>query len=303
MQYASNQKNATILWNYGVISSFERAELENNKKNSVLIVDDVASNIATLRHILSAEYTVYASINGRNALIAADSYLPDVVLLDVLMPEMDGFAVIKALKASDRTKDIPVIFITSLDNSRDEEKGLSLGAVDYISKPFSPAIVRLRVGNQIKIINQTRRIIETELAEKSSRAKSEFLSRMSHEMRTPMNAIMGMTVMAMKTGEHARRDDMLQKISDASGQLLKLIDDVLDVSAIQDSKLVLACTEYSFADILQGILDDINPIINAKGQTLTADIDHRIDIIQYPLEYVCETILSTGKYKFAILNG
>ena len=127
-------------------------------KNSVLVVDDERSNILTLTRILSREYTIYAAKNGLDAIEAANESLPDVILLDILMPEMDGYAVIAALKGSDRTRHIPVIFITGLDNPDDEEKGLSMGAADYISKPLSSVTVQLRVRNQIKILNYLRMI-------------------------------------------------------------------------------------------------------------------------------------------------
>ena len=142
--------------------------MDEMKKNSVLVVDDEKSNIMALSHILSPNYTVYTAKNGQSAIIAAEKYLPDVILLDIIMPDIDGYTVIAALKSSEKTQNIPVIFITGLSNSDDEEKGLSLGAADYIGKPFSAAIVKLRVQNQIKIINQTRLIIKKETAAQSS---------------------------------------------------------------------------------------------------------------------------------------
>ena len=133
--------------------------MDKTNKNSVLIVDDENSNIMSLTHILSPYYVVYAAKNGRKAIEAAEKYLPDVILLDIIMPEMNGHAVIAALKKNEKTREIPVIFITGLSNTDDEEKGLALGAADYISKPFSSAVVLLRVKNQVKILNQFR-IIE-----------------------------------------------------------------------------------------------------------------------------------------------
>ena len=126
------------------------------KKNTVLIVDDENSNIMALTHILSSGYTIYAAKNGQNAIRAAEKYLPDVILLDIIMPEMDGYAVLAALKASKKTQNIPVIFITGLSDITAEEKGLALGVADYITKPFSAAIVKLRLLNQIKLIEQFR---------------------------------------------------------------------------------------------------------------------------------------------------
>ena len=250
--------------------------MEETKKNSVLIVDDENSNIMALSHILSPNYVVYAAKNGQKAVEATEKYLPDVILLDIIMPEMDGYAVISTLKGSEKTRNIPVVFITGLSNADDEEKGLSLGAADYISKPFSSAIVKLRIASQIKIINQTRMIIEKETAEKASRQRSEFLSRMSHEMRTPMNAIIGMTSLAKNAVNTEKRDDLLDKINGASGHLLKLIDDVLDMSDIEDNKLRLACSKFSFAVMIREILNRANPDIKAKQQSLTTDIDPSI---------------------------
>jgi signal transduction histidine kinase len=250
--------------------------VENEKKNSVLIVDDVVSNIKTLSHILNTEYAVHAANSGEKAIKAAEYYLPDVILLDILMPEMDGYEVIRILKSSEKTQNIPVIFITGLNDSENEEAGLTLGAADYISKPFSPAIVRLRVRNQIKIINQTRLIIAKELAEKSSRAKGEFLSRMSHEMRTPMNAIMGMTRLAMNAADSEQRRDMLKKVELSSSRLIKLIDDVLDISSMEDNKLSLVRSEVKFAGMIQEILDTAKQRAAEKRQLLTTEIDPAI---------------------------
>ncbi|MCL2188492.1 MAG: diguanylate cyclase [Defluviitaleaceae bacterium] len=128
----------------------------SKKKHSILIVDDERLNISILRSILSADYTVYAAGDGQDAIETANNFLPDVILLDIIMPGMDGYDVIKALKKSEKTKNIPVIFITGLDKAEAEEKGLTLGAADYIAKPFVSAIVKLRVHNQIKLIVQFR---------------------------------------------------------------------------------------------------------------------------------------------------
>jgi diguanylate cyclase (GGDEF)-like protein len=132
--------------------------MEETTKNCLLIVDDERSNILALTHILSPDYTIYAAKNGRDAVEAAHAYLPDMILLDIVMPEMDGYEVITLLKGSERTRSIPVIFITGLNAAWDEEKGLYLGAVDYISKPFSTTIVKLRVQNQLQMLNYLKTI-------------------------------------------------------------------------------------------------------------------------------------------------
>ena len=123
------------------------------KKNSLLIVDDDTSNLIELVHILQLEYKIFTAKNGSSALRIAENSLPDLILLDVIMPDMDGFKVITELKKSDSTKSIPVIFMTGLSDKSHENEGLALGAVDYICKPFSAEAVKLRIGQQIKTIN------------------------------------------------------------------------------------------------------------------------------------------------------
>jgi CheY-like chemotaxis protein len=129
--------------------------MDSTGKNSVLIVDDENINLITLTHILIPEYTVYAAKNGKNAIKIAKKQLPDVMLLDILMPDMDGYEVLSLLKSEEDTKKIPVIFISGLVSPEDEEKGLAMGAADYIRKPLKDDVVRQKVHNQIQILNQT----------------------------------------------------------------------------------------------------------------------------------------------------
>ena len=121
-------------------------------KAVVLIVDDVASNIQTLASVLKDEYQLKVATNGKRAIeLAMQEPLVDLILLDVKMPEMDGYDVIEKLKENESTLNIPVIFVTANDTTSDEEKGLLAGAVDYITKPVRPAIVKARVKTHITL--------------------------------------------------------------------------------------------------------------------------------------------------------
>ena len=118
---------------------------ETGTKSRLLIVDDEPTNIHILSNILSEDYEIRAANGGQRAIEAAVSQSPDLVLLDMIMPEIDGLEVCRQLKANEATKDIPIIFVTSMSDPANEELGLQAGAVDYISKPVSPPIVKARV--------------------------------------------------------------------------------------------------------------------------------------------------------------
>lgn len=123
---------------------------------SILVVDDIEANIDILLAILGEKYDVMVAMNGTKAIELAMKEKPDLILLDVMMPGVDGYDVCKTLKSECRTAGIPVIFITSKDDVEDEAHGLSLGAVDYITKPISPPIVRARVAAHIELSQQHR---------------------------------------------------------------------------------------------------------------------------------------------------
>jgi len=124
------------------------------EKARILIVDDEKMNLKVLADLLKDEYTPVLARNGEQALRhALGDSPPDLILLDVVMPQMGGYDVIKVLKNNDKTNNIPVIFVTALDSIEDEELGLKLGAVDYITKPYSPPIVKIRVRNHLRIVH------------------------------------------------------------------------------------------------------------------------------------------------------
>ncbi|MDR3338109.1 MAG: diguanylate cyclase, partial [Treponema sp.] len=132
--------------------------MEDNDKYRILVIDDEKTNLMVLNELLSPDYTVLTAKSGGEGLDLAAQERPDLILLDIVMPGMNGFEALKALKDSPETQSIPVIIITGLDNDLDEEKGLQLGAVDYISKPLKNAIVLARVRTHIQIVQHIRTI-------------------------------------------------------------------------------------------------------------------------------------------------
>jgi len=140
-------------------------------KHTILVVDDVPENLDVLGDLLQPQYRVRVATSGKRALeVARSQPSPDMILLDVMMPEMDGYAVIKVLRDNAATRDIPVIFVTAMDADEDEERGLGLGAVDYITKPIRPAIVLARVNAHMELkqardwLKNQNRFLEDEIA-------------------------------------------------------------------------------------------------------------------------------------------
>lgn len=133
--------------------------MSSGEKQTVLVVDDVPENIDVLAGILKADYRVKAATSGARALsIAMGANAPDIILLDVMMPEMDGYEVCRRLKGDPATARIPVIFVTARSETEDETHGLEVGGVDYITKPVKPAIVRQRVKNHLALYDQARHL-------------------------------------------------------------------------------------------------------------------------------------------------
>jgi CheY-like chemotaxis protein len=243
--------------------------MEDIGKNTILIVDDEPLNIEILCDILGPEYRIFMKTSGASALDFTDKHIPDLILLDIIMPDISGFDVLEKLKSSEKTKGVPVIVITGLDSVEDEEKGLALDAADFIHKPFSSKIVKARVRNQLQIVNQIRAINDNmaeliklhrdleaavEAAETANRTKSAFLAKMSHEIRTPLNAILGISEIHLQT-ENAPKDpketkEAFTRIYNSGDLLLGIINDILDLSKIEAGKLELIPARYDVASLI-----------------------------------------------------
>ncbi len=181
-------------------------------KKTILIVDDTPANVSLLNNILKDRYKTKIATNGEKALkLAASDPAPDLVLLDVMMPEMDGYEVCERLKSDDVTQDIPVVFLTAKVAVEDETKGLSLGAVDYITKPISPPIVLERVKNHLALkeardlLKNQNRILEEKVQERT---------RQLDELHDVAMEAMGALAESRdpETGNHIRRTQLYVKL-------------------------------------------------------------------------------------------
>ena len=176
------------------------------KKQTILVVDDASENIELLNLILSSEYKIKVALNGEKALEIASNPvdLPDLILLDVMMPGMDGYQVCRQLKTDDLTRKIPVIFVSALSEPADESKGLELGAVDYITKPVSAPIVRARIKTHLALRDQNQ-VLEEKVRERTDEL-----------MHTQDVTIIGFATLAefrnQETGSHIMRTQQYVRI-------------------------------------------------------------------------------------------
>ncbi|MCL2231486.1 MAG: diguanylate cyclase [Treponema sp.] len=261
---------------------------------SILVIDDQESAIAVLTKILSPDYTVYAADNGTEGIKIAEEYVPDIILLDILMTEMDGFAVFAVLKGSEKTRHIPVIFITSLLDEANEERGLALGAADYITKPFSPAIVKLRVNHQIRMIEQLRTIERLSMLDELTDLpnRRSFEARLSSEWsratreKTPLSILM-IDVDRFKdfndTYGHIQGDIALQAASKVFSQMLKRPGDFAARWGGEEFIVLLPNTDISGAqEIAEQIRKNIEtmliPCYDGMVRNITVSIGVNVQI-------------------------
>lgn len=211
----------------------------NNDSPTVLAVDDNPANLSLLFDVLDeANFEVLISQSGERALKRAESANPDIILLDVMMPGIDGFETCRQLKANEATKDIPVIFMTALTETVDKVKGLELGAVDYITKPIQPKEVLARIKTHLTIQRLQRDLQQKneELFEFLQREKelnelkSRFISMASHEFRTPLATIQTSSDLLKRYGERISSEKRLmhlKRIDGAIKRMTEMLDDVL----------------------------------------------------------------------------
>ncbi|MFC1877380.1 response regulator [Thermodesulfobacteriota bacterium] len=248
---------------------------KNEKRAKVMIVDDTAANLMLLDNMLRNQgYNVFSFPRGDLALKGVGKNPPDLILLDINMPGMNGFDVCEHLKSDDRFKEIPVIFISALNETMDKVKAFNVGGIDYITKPFQFEEVIARVKTHLKLRQYQKQLLEAKKeAEKITQVKSEFLANMSHEIRTPMNAVLGFLELVLE--DSSLRELHRQHLSTAhlsAVQLLGLINDILDLSKLESGKMIVQQRPFNLSMLMQGICETLD--IKAREK----DLELRLDI-------------------------
>jgi len=247
----------------------------------VLLADDNADMRDYVRRLLGAYWTVEAVADGSAALAAAKREAPDLVLSDVMMPGLDGFALLRALRADPATATVPVILLSARAGEESRVEGLEAGADDYLVKPFTARELIARVSAHLAMARVRREAVRRERAareeaEEANRSKDAFLALLSHELRTPLNSILGWATMlrdgSMGAAAAARGLEVIERNARVQTQL---IEDLLDVSRIITGKLRLDVRPVDLAAVITAALDVVRPSAAAKGIHLESVLDPR----------------------------
>jgi len=290
-------------------------------RKKIVAVDDNPENLNALKNTLKDLYMIYPTPSAAEMFELLEHIRPELILLDVEMPVMNGYEAAKKLKSDEKLCDIPIIFLTSMNDAESEIKGLSIGAVDYIRKPFVTPLLLQRLQTHLSIIEQQMEIkhlldLKTEEvkmreaaeleAENASRAKGDFLSHMSHEIRSPLNAVIGMINIANEEKTLEGVKVYLEKAGNAARHVLGVINDILDMSKIEANKLELSFGEFDFVKMMTNVVDVTSIRAQEKHQKIVVNM--KPDIPQFVISDELRlaqviTNLMTNAIKFTPDNG
>ncbi len=249
--------------------------MKADRKDKILVVDDMAINLELIKNVLELEgnFSLVTVSDGKSAILKAKTNYFDLILLDIMMPEMDGYEVCKILKSYPTTKNIPIIFLTALNNPKNIKKAFQYGAVDYISKPFSVEELTARVHLHISLKRATEELIKAKRdAETAAEAKAIFLANMSHELRTPMNGIIGMVDILKRTELTEAQHEYLNIIESSGENLLTIINDILDLSKIEAGHMELESIIFPLKDELRRVKNIMQIIADKKKLPIILNI-------------------------------
>lgn len=243
----------------------------------ILIVDDVVSNVLLLKVLLKNEKfkTVTAS-DGLEAIQQAEKELPDLILLDVMMPQMDGFETAMHLKNNPTTAGIPIIFLTALNSTQDIVKGFQAGANDFITKPFNKEELLVRVNHQISLVAAKKLILErTEELRKTIVGRDKLYSVIAHDLRSPLASIkMVLNMMVLGVSEDVIGKEMyqmLQMVNHSTEDVFSLLDNLLKWTKSQIGKLNVVYQDFRIDEVVEGVLDIFSLVSKSKNIQLVND--------------------------------
>ena len=239
-------------------------------KSRILVVDDISKNLQVVGTILRNEgYHVMPATSGLQALERVSAQPPDLILLDLMMPEMDGLEVCSRLKAEPLTRQIPVIFLTASNEMEHLMKGFEAGAVDYITKPFNAPELLARVRTHLELKHARERLREM------NEEKNEFMGIAAHDLRNPLSAIQGYAEMIIEDAQSLAHRDLEgngQRIREAAKRMTEMVQNFLDANRIERGELKLNMAISDLSPLLQSVLETQSPHATAKGQMIQLEL-------------------------------
>jgi len=274
----------------------------NEEASTIMLVDDTPTNLSVLIDYLSDfGFEILIAVDGEGALTAAEAGQPDLILLDIMMPGMDGYETCRRLKQDPATKDIPVIFISALSDSMDKVKGFSSGGVDYITKPFQQDEVLARITTHLTIQRQKKEL------EALNTTKDKFFSIISHDMRGIFTPILGSTDLICRMVEKYE-DPRLSKFSNnlsiSVKNALKLFENLLEWSRLQQGHMAFEPKEFSIKDLTSQVIDLFREHQQSKKIQIINEIqeDNIISADKNMLQTIMRNLISNG-LKFTNAGG
>lgn len=246
----------------------------------VLAVDDTEHNVDILADLLlSRGYDVKTELDGPSALRSVRDRHPDLILLDIMMPGMDGFEFCRQLKADASTADIPVIFISALHDTTNIVKGFEVGGVDYVTKPFKQQEVLARVESQITLARQRKELQvqhkqRIHYFETLTKMREQFIRGATHDLKNPLHVVMGYAaLMRDMTGAEfeATGDELIEAIIVGAQKMQALVDEMLDLAQLETASTELAFEEVSALTLLKHVRSGFLGMADEKSQTLVLD--------------------------------
>lgn len=242
----------------------------NPSEYKILIVDDVMSNVLLLKVLLTNEkFAIATASNGRQALEQVEKENPDLVLLDVMMPDMSGFEVAQHLKSNPNTADIPIIFLTALNSTADIVKGFQVGANDFISKPFNKEELIIRVTHQISLVAAKRLILsKTEELQRTIAGRDKLYSVIAHDLRSPMGSIkmvlnmLILNLLSEKIG--AEMYELLTMANQTTEDVFSLLDNLLKWTKSQIGKLNVVYQDVDLVEVTDGVIEIFSMVASLK---------------------------------------
>ncbi|MDP8207182.1 MAG: hybrid sensor histidine kinase/response regulator [Candidatus Electryonea clarkiae] len=268
--------------------------MKDLSESNILVVDDTEANIDILVESLGDKYELSVALDGETALEIVDESPPDLILLDIMMPEMDGYDVCAALKLNADTRDIPVIFLTAAVNIESKTKGFKLGAVDYITKPFEIREVEARVITHLSL-KYAKEKLEAQHHELQNsydalrvaeNARDSLMHMIVHDMRTPLTGIKGsLDVFKILRKEHLDENEakLLSSAQSGSAKLIEMVSSLLDLNRLESGQMPLDIIESDMVATIQEAIkivgepvNDVNLIFNPTEAVLPGKYDKDI---------------------------